>query len=143
MIIGYVLMIAGVILMDGTSRMSSSVRMTMVVVACLLVYAGMFCNFGLYFTFISEGGIPLELSGVAIGVACTLGYLPEVLSYFIGGKLLDKFPGYQGYHLNFMYMLAMGVIGLVVAVIWSRTYGRKAKLARAEEVQNGKDGKEA
>ena len=36
------------------------------------------------------------------------GYLPEVLSYTIAGKLLDTYPGYQGYHLNFLYMIAMG-----------------------------------
>ena len=45
--------------------------MILVVAACVLVYAGMFINFGLYFSFISEGGIPVELGGVAIGMAST------------------------------------------------------------------------
>lgn len=130
MIVGYILMIAGVALMDLTGIMTSDMRMALVVAACVLVYAGMFSNFGLYFSFISEGGIPVELGGVAIGMASTFGYLPEVLSYTIAGKLLDTYPGYKGYHLNFMYMLAMGVIGLIVAVIWTRTYGKKAKLIK-------------
>ena len=51
--------------------------------------------------------------------------LPEVLSYTIAGKLLDTYPGYQGYHLNFLYMIAMGVIGLIVAIIWTKKYGKK------------------
>lgn len=125
MIVGYILMIAGVVIMDVTGKMASDSRMILVVAACVLVYAGMFINFGLYFSFISEGGIPVELGGVAIGMASTFGYLPEVLSYTIAGKLLDTYPGYQGYHLNFLYMIAMGVIGLIVAIIWTKKYGKK------------------
>lgn len=125
MIVGYILMVAGVIIMDMTGRMSSDSRMILVVVACVLVYAGMFSNFGLYFSFISEAGIPVELGGVAIGMASTFGYLPEVLSYTIAGKLLDTYPGYQGYHLNHMYMIAMGIIGLIVAIIWTKKYAKK------------------
>lgn len=127
MICGYILMTLGVLIMDLMGRVNSDVRMVFVVAACVLVYAGMFSNFGLYFSFISEGGIPVELGGVAIGMASTFGYLPEVLSYTIAGKLLDTYPGYQGYHLNHLYMMAMGVIGLVVAVIWTKTYGKKQK----------------
>ena len=125
MIVGYILMIAGVVIMDVTGKMASDSRMILVVAACVLVYAGMFINFGLYFSFISEGGIPVELGGVAIGMASTFGYLPEVLSFTIAGKLLDTYPGYQGYHLNFLYMIAMGVIGLIVAIIWTKKYGKK------------------
>lgn len=130
MVIGYILMIIGVVIMDLTGKMTSDSRMILIVAACILVYVGMFANFGLYFSFISEGGIPVELGGVAIGMASTFGYLPEVFSYTIAGKLLDKYPGYQGYHLNFLYMIAMGVIGLIVAIIWTRTYGKKTKLEK-------------
>lgn len=62
----------------------------------MLVYAGMFINFGLYFSFISEGGIPVELGGVAIGMASTFGYLPEVLSYTIAGKIVRYLSGISG-----------------------------------------------
>ncbi len=133
MIVGYILMVAGVVIMDMTGKMSSDTRMILVVAACVLVYAGMFSNFGLYFSFISEAGIPVELGGVAIGMASTFGYLPEVLSYTIAGKLLDTYPGYQGYHLNHMYMIAMGIIGLVVAVIWTKKYAKKPAAAKSEE----------
>ena len=58
MIVGYILMVAGVVIMDMTGKMSSDTRMILVVAACVLVYAGMFSNFGLYFSFISEAGHP-------------------------------------------------------------------------------------
>ena len=67
-------------------------------------------------------------------MACTLGYLPEVLSYIIAGKFLDNHPGYEGYHMNFLYMIAMGIIGLVISIIWARTYGKKAKMKQAEDM---------
>ena len=76
----------------------------------------------------------MELGGVAIGMASTFGYLPEVLSYTIAGKLLDTYPGYQGYHLNHMYMIAMGIIGLIVAVIWTKKYAKKPAAAKSEEI---------
>jgi MFS family permease len=69
--------------------------------------------------------VPIECSGLAIGLISTLGYLPEVLCPITAGKLLDKFPGATGYQIYFSIMIGMAVLGVVLAFVWSRTYGAK------------------
>lgn len=124
---GFFLMAIGMVAVLGASRLSGSVQMVVMVVACIIIYVGMFSNFGLYFSFLTEGGVPLEVSGIAIGVASTFGYLPEVLCPLIAGKTLDVYEGAKGYYIYFTFMLVMAVLGLVLSVIWSRTYGKRYK----------------
>lgn len=83
----------------------------------------MFSNFGIYFSLLSEGRIPLEKSGVAIGIVSTLGYLPEVLCPLVAGKTLDAFVGVKGYHIYFIGMAAIAAIGAIFCFIWIKKYG--------------------
>lgn len=127
MAVGFTLMAIGMVAVLGASKLGGSVQMVVMVIACIIIYIGMFSNFGLYFSFLTEGGVPLEVSGIAIGVASTFGYLPEVLCPLIAGKTLDVYEGAKGYYIYFTFMLVMAVVGLILSVIWSRTYGKRYK----------------
>lgn len=135
MAVGFTLMAIGMVAVLGASKLSGSVQMVVMVIACIIIYVGMFSNFGLYFSFLTEGGVPLEVSGIAIGVASTFGYLPEVLCPLIAGKTLDVYEGAKGYYIYFTFMLVMAVVGLILSVIWSRTYGKRYK----ERMRSEKD----
>ena len=124
---GFLLMAIGMAAVLGASKLSGSFQMVVMVVACIIIYVGMFSNFGLYFSFLTEGGVPLEVSGIAIGVASTFGYLPEVICPLIAGKTLDVYEGAKGYYIYFIFMLVMAIVGLILSVIWSRTYGKRYK----------------
>lgn len=124
---GFTLMAIGMVAVLGASKLSGSTQMIVMVVACIIIYVGMFSNFGLYFSFLTEGGVPLEVSGIAIGVASTFGYLPEVLCPLIAGKTLDVYEGAKGYYIYFTFMLVMAILGLILSVIWSKTYGKRYK----------------
>jgi nitrate/nitrite transporter NarK len=93
--------------------------------SCIIIYVAMYSNYGLFYALLEEGGVPIECSGLAIGLISTLGYLPEVLCPITAGKLLDKFPGATGYKIYFSIMIGMAVLGVVLAFVWSRTYGAK------------------
>lgn len=132
---GFLMMAIGMVAVLGASKLSGSAQMAVMVIACIIIYVGMFSNFGLYFSFLTEGGVPLEVSGIAIGVASTFGYLPEVLCPLIAGKTLDVYEGAKGYYIYFTFMLVMAVVGLILSVIWSRTYGKRYK----ERIHSEKD----
>jgi len=100
------------------------------VVACVIIYFAMYSNYGLFYALLEEGGVPIEISGMAIGFISTIGYLPEVLCPVIAGKMLDSFPGVSGYHMYFTGMACMAFLGAALAFAWSRTYGRRAQGAR-------------
>lgn len=101
--------------------------MVFVVAACIIVYVGMYSNFGIYFSLLTEGGVPLKVSGLAIGIASTLGYLPEVIAPIVAGNILDTFAGAKGYHIYFGIMIAMAVIGFIASIVWANTYGKRYK----------------
>lgn len=131
---GFVLMALGMAAVLSAGGMSGMLQMTVMTGACIIIYIGMFSNFGLFFSFLTEGGVPLEVSGIAIGVASTFGYLPEVICPVIAGKTLDAYEGAKGYYIYFIFMLVMAVIGIGLSIFWSRTYGKRYKARiRAEK----------
>ncbi len=99
---------------------------------CILIYAGMYGGYSMAFSMMDEGGIPIRVAGTAIGLVCTLGYLPEVFVPFISGKLLDTF-GDAGYRYLFIGIVVIMAIGICMLILWDR-YTKKIKAENAETV---------
>lgn len=127
MAVGFLLMAIGMVAVLGASKLAGNAQMVVMTAGCIVIYFGMFSNFGLYFSFLTEGGIPIELAGVAIGIVSTFGYLPEVLCPVIAGKTLDAYAGETGYYIYFTVMLVMAIIGFTLSIIWTKTYGKRYK----------------
>lgn len=123
MLVGFISMAVGTIILVIVPTVQGSLQVGILIFACTIIYLAMFSNFGIYFSLLSEGRIPLEKSGVAIGLVSTLGYLPEVLCPLAAGKTLDAFAGVTGYHIYFIGMAAVAVIGAIFCFIWIKKYG--------------------
>ena len=98
---------------------------TLFIVLCILIYAGMYGGFSMVFSMMEEGGIPIRVAGTAIGLVCTLGYLPEVIVPFASGKLLVTF-GDDGYRYIFIAIVVIMIIGIVMLTVWDR-YTKKLR----------------
>lgn len=129
MLAGFILMAVGTCLMYLAARLPENGQIILVVAAAVIIYVGMFSNFGLYFAFLAEGKIPVHVSGLAIGIVSTFGYLPEVITPFIAGKTLDVFPGATGYHIYFCFMIGIAIIGMLFCMTWITQYGNRRKKA--------------
>lgn len=111
-----------------------SMPTAMFVALCALIYFGMYFNYGLTFSMMDEGGIPAEVSGTAIGVVCTLGYLPEIFAPLLAGRFLDAY-GEIGYKYYFLIVGGIMVVGLFALMLWNRhirTLNKEKKEAKAE-----------
>ena len=100
---------------------------------CVCIYFGMYAAYSLAFSMFDECGIPKHMSGTAIGLICTIGYMPEFFCPLLAGKVLDSY-GNAGYHILFVFLAAMMVIGLVILTVYKR-YIKKMnakKVATAE-----------
>jgi len=136
LMIGFIMEGAGTAVLIATGSMSGQMQGILIITACIIVYLGMYSNFGLYFSLLSEGGVPIELSGVAIGLVATFGYLPEILCPLLAGKTLDAYSGSTGYNIYFTGMIICAGVGLIVSIIWSKMYGgRKIENKEKEAVQ--------
>lgn len=128
MLIGFVMMGVGVMFLMLSSNLSGFLQMAILTSACVIVYVAMYSNFGIYYSLLSEGKIPMHLTGMAIGVVSTFGYLPEVFAPLLAGDLLDKYAGVKGYHYYFSIMIIMAILGVIFCTIWIKKYNKKEKL---------------
>ena len=113
--IGFIIMAICTFIIAFMSGMSTG----LFVALCALIYFGMYFNYGLTFSMMDEGGIPTEISGTAIGVVCTLGYLPEIFAPLIAGRFLDAY-GERGYKYYFIIVGAIMIIGIIALIIWNK-----------------------
>ena len=90
---------------------------------CACIYFGMYGAYSLVFSMFDECGIPKYMSGTAIGLICTIGYMPEFFCPLLAGKVLDVY-GNSGYHILFVFLAAMMVIGLVILTVY-KSYIKK------------------
>lgn len=94
-------------------------------IICSVFYFAMYSNFGIYFSLLTEGGVPIEYAGIAIGFVSTLGYIPEILCPFVAGKTLDSYEGAVGYHMYFAGMIAIALLGAALSFVWIKLYSPK------------------
>lgn len=86
---------------------------------CACIYFGMYGAYSLVFSMFDECGIPKYMSGTAIGLICTIGYMPEFFCPLLAGKVLDTY-GNAGYHILFIFLAVMMVIGLILLTFYKR-----------------------
>lgn len=127
---GFILMALGTVVLILAGEMKSY-QVVVLVLAGAIIYFGLYTTYGIYFSFLSEGGIPIGVTGLAIGLVSTIGYIPEIIAPLIAGEILDRFNGNKGYYIYFILMIAMAFIGFIFSIIWCKTYAKYH-----EEAQN-------
>ena len=85
MLVGFLTMGFGVLLIMMSAFLGGFAQMALLSAACVLVYAAMYSNFGIDYSLLSEGKIPLHLTGMAVGIVSTFGYLPEIFAPVLAG----------------------------------------------------------
>ena len=66
------------------------------VVASMLIFA--MC--GIYFTLLKKRGIPVVVTRTAAGIISVAGFTPGIFMPLLGGVLLGRFPGPDGYRYS-------------------------------------------
>lgn len=128
MLIGFIIMGFGVVFLMLSAYLNGFLQMAILTLACVVIYVAMYSNFGIYYSLLSEGKIPIHLAGMAIGIVSTFGYLPEVFAPVLAGELLDKYEGVKGYHIYFSIMIAMAILGIIFCMMWIKKYNKKGEL---------------
>lgn len=75
-------------------------------------------NFSLSWAMMEEGAIPDKYSGTAVGLISTIGYLPDIFISLMAGKILDSYPGVNGYRYFFMILIGVLLVGAVFVKVW-------------------------
>ena len=77
---------------------------------------------GIYFALLEEGGVPMAVTGTAAGVVSVIGYTPDIFMPLLGGVLIDRYPGAEGYRYFFLATSGICTVGFIAAaMIWRRS----------------------
>ena len=86
-ITGFVIMLIGAILF--ASGIVQAGLNSLFIISLVIVAVGTYIIRGLYFSILRDGGIPLALSGTAIGVVSIIGYTPDIFATPLYGYFLS------------------------------------------------------
>lgn len=71
---------------------------------------------GVYFALLEESGIPLHLTGIAVGTISMLAFTPDIFAPLLAGWLVDNSPGTLGYRRYFGLLAGIAGAGLAAVV---------------------------
>ncbi|MBT8264735.1 MAG: MFS transporter [Muriicola sp.] len=112
-----------ILLIVGSSALGSGLFESEGVLPFILMFlcvgSGVYALRVLYYAVMQEAGIPLALTGTAVGVISVVGYTPDIFLGPLMGWLLDSSPGAEGHQHLFLVMTIFAFVGLT-ASIWFR-----------------------
>lgn len=75
---------------------------------------------GLYFALFEEAGLPIYLTGSAVGVVSVLGYTPDIFFGPLMGYVLDRSPGLSGHQHLFAILFVFAAIGFIISIYFNK-----------------------
>jgi MFS family permease len=120
--------LAGLIVLPSLGHVNPHAVMAVIGVVVLLIGILTYAIRGLYWTLLDSCGIPLRITGLAIGLVSLIGYSPDVFLPLVNGWITERFPGLPGYQFYFSYIAVVAVIGGLAAIALKRMTARKVAL---------------
>ena len=113
------------VLFGGVLLIPSDISPMVASIYTLLPGAVTMMMYGVVFSSVSEAGISRTMTGTVIGISSIIGYLPDSIYSVLFGKWLDN-KGAAGYTNIFIFLVASGILGAVLAV-WIYRHGKRAQ----------------
>lgn len=92
------------------------VLMTNILVTSIAVFA----LHAIYFALLAESGVPLAVSGTAVGLISVVGFTPDIFVAPAMGFLLDNNPPIAGHQLVFLGLFLFALLGFIATLIFMR-----------------------
>lgn len=80
---------------------------------------------GLYWAILDVCNVPVRVTGLAIGIVSVIAYSPDILLPLINGWATQHFPGVVGYQIYYSYIVTMGVLGVIAALILNKRIAKR------------------
>jgi predicted MFS family arabinose efflux permease len=75
---------------------------------------------GLYWTLLDHCGVPMRITGLAIGMVSLIGYSSDIFLPLVNGYFTEHYAGMLGYQFYFAYVAAIGAVGGIAALVLQR-----------------------
>ncbi len=105
--------------------------LVIMLVNATIVSLAIFALRGIYFALLDEGGVAPAVTGTAVGVISAIGFTPDVFMPLLGGVLLDRYPGAEGYRYFYLVIAVMCLVGTLAAFLMMRMAARTKSSAES------------
>jgi len=119
-------LLAAIVVCSGIMPFISQAVMISVVVSVVIAYL-YYSVKSVYFSVMGEGGIPLELTGIAAGIISFITFSPDAFITSLMGSWLDADP-VQGFNMIFAWMAIWSVVAIVFAFIINKRSATNKKI---------------
>lgn len=75
---------------------------------------------GIFYSLLKEVKIPVNITGVSVGIISLIGYFPDVFVGPIFGYILDNNNDINAYKLCFIFLLFVAILGLLSCILMPR-----------------------
>ena len=72
---------------------------------------------GIFYSLLQEAGLPVNITGLSVGIISFIGYMPDIFIGPIFGFFLDQNNGIQSFHACFIFLLSTVVISLLSSIL--------------------------
>lgn len=107
LIVGYILTI---LLLAGFIVMPTGVQAGFTIGLMLVAAIITFAIYGIMWATVEEANIPRHLTGITVGIASIIGYLPDSFMHTLFGNWLDN-HGSKGYDYIFIFLIGLSAVG--------------------------------
>lgn len=90
------------------------------VLTIVITSTGIYAIRGIYFALLQEAGVPLAMTGSAVGLVSVIGFAPDIFMGPLMGFLIDRSPGALGHQHVFVVLGVFSLIGLVTALFFQK-----------------------
>ena len=102
----------GNVIMNGQIALANIIFVTL-----MITFLTVFALRGVYFALLAETQTPTRLTGTTVGIISVIGYSPDIFFSPLAGRILDAFPGAQGYTYYFSLLTLLSLTGLLTTII--------------------------
>jgi len=79
---------------------------------------------GIYFALLEESGIPMHLTGIAVGTISMIAYTPDIFAPLLAGWLVDNSGDVLGYRRYFGFLAGVAATGFAATLVIRGREGR-------------------
>ncbi len=88
----------------------------LIMINIMISMAAVFALRGIYFCYLQETKIPINIIGFSVGIISLIGFFPDVYIGPVFGYFLDTYSKVKAFHLCYIFLLILSLIGFYSAL---------------------------
>ena len=87
----------------------------------IITMVGVFALRGIFYSLLKDSGIPISITGAAVGIVSFIGYMPDIYIGPLSGFMLDDSNIERGFKIFYIFFFLISSLGLLSTIYLKKT----------------------